>query len=704
MATAVASGPPPAPETLGRQDQTLLLFANLMEGGKEDEETVADLGKLTKLLNEDAELTKKGEQSITSVIDMDCVDTILCYLDMRQPEIVRGHAALCTSAYLKAAGDDGSKKLSEFFLTRVRRGTYDDYIVAFCVAATIFPIVPDLSSELFLSEGFLPGLGTLMRRKWKSRKVETACLEMLNAACMLAPCREAVQKYCIDWLEEIVDQDPEDAVKAMHAIDPDVNVQEGSISMRRHSQHVQNLAAVVLAKLGAVPAQPPAKASNQEAEPRIQSATTSVEDLSKRFTKLLLEDSDHVQSSVEGLAYASLRSSVREDLARDKEALKRLVKALETAPARSPLAYGALSIFVNLTRYQPFETEEQKKLKQLKAYANAAGKIQPDPLLDDAHVAERCKRVFEAGITPVLVTHGKNGSTASLSLIISIIYSLSMTPSLRGQLAQQGAVRLLIGAWPALPETEDKARRTAAQALARILISTNPALVFGGTRQTPQSAAIRPLTSILTPDPDSETRDLLPTFEALLALTNLASTDDDTRRSIVRTAWDAIEELLFSSNTRVSTAAVELVCNIVQCPGEAVSLFGDGSAKAQNRLKVVLALADAEEAKTRSAAGGALASLTVLEPVVAAVVAQRPRSLEIVLGLCRDEEDEGLRHRGAVVVGNMISAEGEVGKSAKEELLDAGAVEALTDCAKKSRSPEVVQAVVQGLEILLGQK
>lgn len=249
VATAAGTAASPAPETLGRQDQTLLLFADLMEGGKEDEETVADLGKLTKLLNEDVELTKKGEQSITSVIDSDCVDTIVCYLDMRQPEIVRGHAALCTSAYLKAAGEDGNKKLSEFFHSRVRRGTYDDYIVAFCVAATIFPIVPDLTSELFLSEGFLPGLGTLMRRKWKSRKVETACLEMLNAACMLAPCREAVQKYCVDWLEEIVDQDPEEAVKVMHIIDPDVSIQEGSISMRRHSQHVQNLAAVVLAKL-----------------------------------------------------------------------------------------------------------------------------------------------------------------------------------------------------------------------------------------------------------------------------------------------------------------------------------------------------------------------------------------------------------------------------------------------------------------------
>lgn len=236
--------------TLGREDQTLLLFARLMEGGQEDSETVRDLDQLTKLLNEDPEATKAGGKSICSVIDADCLDTILCYLDLRSQDIVRGHATLTVSAYLKASNDDGSQKLRTFFQERVKRGTYDDYIVAFCVAASIFPIVPDLTAELFLSEGFLPSLGPLMRRKWKSRKVETACLEMLNAACMNQQCREAVQKYCIEWLEEVVDQDPEDAVKAMYAHNTDQSqLEEGSVSMRRHSENVQHLAAVILAKL-----------------------------------------------------------------------------------------------------------------------------------------------------------------------------------------------------------------------------------------------------------------------------------------------------------------------------------------------------------------------------------------------------------------------------------------------------------------------
>lgn len=238
-------------EVLDEKGQTQLILAQLMEGGQEDNETCAALDKLTKLLNDDigAASKNKSHESITLVIDDICVDTILSYLDMRQAESVRGHATLAVSAYLKAGGDTASKAVRQFFFDRVSRGTYDDFIVAFCVSAALFPLAPDLTADIFLTEGFLPSLGQLMRRTWKSRKVETACLEMLNAASMNSACREAIVKYCVDWLEEVVDQNPDDLQQAIHSADPGVAVTEGSIAMRRHSEAVQNLAAVILAKL-----------------------------------------------------------------------------------------------------------------------------------------------------------------------------------------------------------------------------------------------------------------------------------------------------------------------------------------------------------------------------------------------------------------------------------------------------------------------
>lgn len=247
----VQTGPEPA-ATL--EDQTLIILARLMEGGIEDEETCKDLDQLTKLLNQDSECQAKNKNhpTICKVIDSDCVDTLFGYLDLRQSDTVRGHALLTSSAYLKAAGQDGSRALSTFFFDRVKRGTYDDYIVAFCVATATFPIAPDLTAELFLSEGFASSLGPLMRRKWKSRKVETACLEMLNAASMNQSCREIIQKYCVEWLEEVVDQEPTEVIRTMNN-DLHMHSEGGSITMRRHSEQVQNLAAVILAKLRVSP-------------------------------------------------------------------------------------------------------------------------------------------------------------------------------------------------------------------------------------------------------------------------------------------------------------------------------------------------------------------------------------------------------------------------------------------------------------------
>ena len=428
-----------------------------------------------------------------------------------------------------------------------------------------------------------------------------------------------------------------------------------------------------------------------------------MEDLSGLFTKMILHDEDHArQHSIEGLAYASLQPQIKESIVDNQDLLKRLIKVLSEAKPRSSTTYGALSIFCNLTRYQPRLSEEQKKMNQLKAYANAGGKTPgPDPLNDDEHVARRCKIVFGAGITPVLVTLCKHGSPASLGLMVSIIHALTVTKEFRGQLAQQGAVNLLLTSWINLPEADDAARRMAAQALARILISTNPALVFGGNRSNAIHAAIRPLIYILPPDPAAEVRDLLPTFESLMALTNLASIqDDEISGVIIDMAWPQIEEQLLSSNALVSKAAVELVCNLIQTPKGIALYFGE-SPQIKNRLNILLALADAEDEGTRSAAGGALASLTQFDPVVRCIL-QRDRGVKVILGMCV-EKNEDLRHRGVYNVYNLASAIGELGAEAREKIKDEGGINILKECLKMSRRPEVVQLTVQALKAVMGE-
>lgn len=446
----------------------------------------------------------------------------------------------------------------------------------------------------------------------------------------------------------------------------------------------------------------PSAPSPGSEEERIQPAVTSVEDLSDLFKNMLSsETSQH--SSIEGLAYTSLQSSVKEKLAADQPFLKSLIKALGAAPAKSPATYGALSILVNLTTYQPILSEEQKRMTQLKAYANASKPASAEDILsNDEHVTRRCQAVFEAGAIPVLVTHSQHGSTASLTLVVSIIFSLSRNTKIRGQMAQQGAIKLLLHAFPLFPSDHTAAQRIAAQALARILISTNPTHVFGGSNPLSLTSAVRPLLLLLTDNPTIEQRDLLPVFESLLALTNLASTDDIARNGIVRSGFPQIEELLLSNNVMITRAAVELICNLMLSP-EGVAKFADGSKQAFQRMHIILALADAEDYETRRAAGGALASLTEWDTAVNAIL-ERDGGLKILLTLCVDDKEE-LRHRGVVCVLNIITAPGKVGEWGIQKVKAEGGIEAMEDCAKKTRSQEVLEIIMQTLQkLLLGEE
>jgi hypothetical protein len=437
-----------------------------------------------------------------------------------------------------------------------------------------------------------------------------------------------------------------------------------------------------------------------QSEDKIQPATTSVEELSDIFAKMITTDINQ-QISVEGLAYASLRPQVKDKLAVDKSFLRNLINALKEAPAKSPTTYGALSILANLTTYMPTLSEEQKRMTQLKAYANASkSSLKPDPLNDEEHVAKRCQAVFEARVIPILVTHSQHGSTASLTLVVSIVFSLSKTPKIRGQIAQQGGVKLLLHAYSVMPDEAMTAKRTTAHALARILISTNPSHVFGGSTPIPLTSAIRPLLLLLSDDPAVEHRDLLPVFESLLALTNLASTDDTARNPIIRLAFQQIEELLLSNNKMVTRATVELICNLMQSP-ECVAKFADGGKQASHRVHILLALADSEDFATRRAAGGALASLTEWDTAVNAVL-ERGRGVEILLGLCQ-EDDEELRHRGIVCILNVMNAPGKVGEWGIKKVTEVGGVVALKECLKKSRSQEVLEITVEALKKLLGE-
>ncbi|KAJ6258771.1 hypothetical protein Dda_6824 [Drechslerella dactyloides] len=607
---------------------------------------------------------------------------LLTLISRGAKEDVRTGALLAAAKYLESI--DASKALrllADFLTTRIASDDDDDMALAFSVAAALFPVATSTLANLFHTDGFIQSLVPSLRGR--SLAVELAAIDLMSAACVDKTCRDAIAKHCEPYLKSIA---------AAHG--------DGSPA-----------ASLALAKLSG---DTPATAPGEKKAAAPAKSDKEVEALAATFTKLLsTADAASQLQSVEGLAYTSLTPSVKESLAADTPTLKSLLALLTTGTSPS-VVFGVLTTVDNLSCYTTLLTEEQRKMAQLKNYANAAAQksLETHKLDTDAYVTKRCKALLDAGVVPALVRLAKKTSPQATALTSSILLSLSKITAHRGAMAQQGAVRLLLQIHASLPsppkpkpgeEPDESAPPTVdvttSHALSRLLISVNPTLAFSAS--LPITSAVPPILALIETVHGStaETRDLLPLFEGLLALTNLASTTDSIRQMIVRKEFSTIEELLVYRNDMVQRAAVELVCNLMVSP-ETVALFSEGP-RSGNRLGILLAVAQADDVPSRMAAGGALAMLTEWDAGVRKLV-EREGAVERVLEICEDDED-GVVFRGVVVARNLVMVGGD---GAKDKVKKAGGVEVLKRVleeavAQGGEESEVVSVAVEALQALV---
>ncbi|KAF7715585.1 Uncharacterized protein PECH_006499 [Penicillium ucsense] len=648
-----------------------LFLAKLMESGHDLDGRA--LKGITRLLAVDA-------SRLQHLVDEEEFEVILTSLDSRLPLELRSQATLATAKYLDVAKETGEKQFSTLINAKIAKGRLNDLIIAFSAVAAVFPVAPSAAAGIFLSEEFTKALGPLVTRDATRRRVEVSILDLLNAACIDRACREYVAKNFSDWL---------------------------SHTLTNGSDEGSELAAVVLAKIRA---SEPTQSATKNGE--AQEETAGVTDLVQRFKGLMTESKvENISHAVEGLAYSSVEPSVKDQIAKDPHFLCSLISVLKQHNSESSVLYGGLVILSNLTHFLPAMSEEQKKMSQLKKYADASAgqaRAPTDPRDEDEAVLDRCGALIDAGAMTLLSECGRLASPSVHDLTAKIMLALARRTKSRGALAQQGAIKLLLSlsiTKPTQSNTAYETTRNASHALARILISVDPSHIFPSTGFPQATSPVRPLLSLLA-SPGGATisvdqpRDLLPVFESLLALTNLASypRDDSPAELIVREGWSVIEELLLSSNSRVQRAACELVCNLMTCESGIIK-FADATKRASQRLHIMLALTDADDTATRRAAGGAIAMLTEFDAAVAAVL-DRPGGVELLIGLCQDEDD-ALVHRGVVCLQNLTTASGDIGERARAAVRSAEGVEVLTTCLKKTSNPAIIQTGVEALKPLV---
>ncbi|KAJ2301969.1 SWI5-dependent HO expression protein 4, partial [Coemansia sp. RSA 2610] len=319
-----------------------------------------------------------------------------------------------------------------------------------------------------------------------------------------------------------------------------------------------------------------------------------------------------VERSVESLGYLCLKPKLKEHVVQNTKLLQALFSAAQKTESMS-LKFATIMLIRNLTQYRPVLSEEQKRMQQLqqlnkRAQAGAADANSKRTVGDDIkdgtaqdseespmdapeYVAKRSALVCNAGAIGVLVSATQSKRQASDSMkdaVAETIVSLATSQKLRGLLVQQGAVRALLAVL-----TRDAPKATTAKdepymprpllqkrdkdvgfALAKIAISVPPHLAFHDPREI-----VRLLLSLLAED--TETQALLMKFEALLALTNLASVEPNTANDVrgymacELNGMSLVEICVLSEHPLVRRAATELICNLVYDPQVFERFVGD---------------------------------------------------------------------------------------------------------------------------------
>jgi hypothetical protein len=216
----------------------------------------------------------------------------------------------------------------------------------------------------------------------------------------------------------------------------------------------------------------------------------------------------------------------------------------------------------------------------------------------------------------------------------------------------------------------------------------------------------------------SESSSLLQRFEALMALTNVASSGPDIAERVARFEGllNKVEFVLLDENIMVRRAATELLCNLIsgseftfkRYTGED-STDPSGSRNAvKSRLHILVALADVEDEATRLASSGALAVVTsssvACQLLMMVELEQHHHVLSVFKQLIDPIEsgasnttyNHGLLHRGIVCVHKLLlNVAGDVKQDVAREAEKHGLVNSLVCVVKSSQSSGISESILR---------
>ncbi|CAI4949179.1 BAD_collapsed_G0050440.mRNA.1.CDS.1 [Saccharomyces cerevisiae] len=161
--------------------------------------------------------------------------------------------------------------------------------------------------------------------------------------------------------------------------------------------------------------------------------------------------------------------------------------------------------------------------------------------------------------------------------VVRVIYNITRSKNFIPQCISQGGTTIILEYLANKQDIGEPIRILGCRALTRMLIFTNPGLIFkkySALNAIPFLFELLPRSTPMDDNPlhNDEQIKLTDNYEALLALTNLASSEtsdgEEVCKHIVSTKvyWSTIENLMLDENVPLQRSTLELISNMMSHP------------------------------------------------------------------------------------------------------------------------------------------
>lgn len=490
----------------------------------------------------------------------------------------------------------------------------------------LYPSLTTLCSEIFLTNG----LSKLFKKRVfeeQDLQFTKELLRLLSSACIDETMRTYITENYLQLLERSLNVE-------------DVQIYSALVLVKTWS--FTKLTCINLKQLSEIFI----NAISRRIMPKIENVNESA---------VKLEEVPKVEMSVEALAYLSLKASVK-IMIRSNESFTEILLTMIKSQKMTHCLYGLLVIMANLSTLPEESNGSSQSINDLKNYADLKGpgadKVGAEKESKEDILLFNEKYILRTELISFLKREMHNLSPNCKQQVVRVIYNITRSKNFIPQCISQGGTTIILEYLANKQDIGEPIRILGCRALTRMLVFTNPGLIFkkySALNAIPFLFELLPRSTPVDDNPlhNDEQIKLTDNYEALLALTNLASSEtsdgEEVCKHIVSTKvyWSTIENLMLDENVPLQRSTLELISNMMSHPLTiAAKFFNLENPQSLRNFNILVKLLQLSDVESQRAVAAIFANIATTIPLIAKELLTKKELIENAIQVFADQIDD----------------------------------------------------------------